>query len=446
MASSPGMEPSDKDEQRAHYIERMHVLLHPVGSHGDVHPFVGLGRELRRRGHAVTVLTSEPFRAVVEAAGLAFAPTASAADFNATIGDPNLWHPTKCLGVLFRRDRLERGLRATVEAVTARFDPARPRETVLVAGSLGLAARVAHDKLGLPFATMHLQPGALASVVDPPEFATFRVRSWWPHWVRRGLYWAADRFLLDPLLAPPINAYRAELRLPPVRRVFGDWRHAPDRVLLAFPAWYGSAPDWPAQARHVGFIDYDQTGAAPMPPAVEAFLAAGPPPVVVTFGSAMTSARSAFAAAVEGIRLAGVRGLILARGGEQIPAPLPPTVFHAEYAPFSAIFGRCAAVVHHGGIGTTAQALAAGVPQVVRSMAFDQADNAARLVQLGVGRSLVPARFTPTALAGALAELLGSDGVRAASARLAGVRGAEAPGELAAADAVEALAAGRVWA
>ena len=420
----------------------MHVLLHPVGSHGDVHPFVGLGRALLARGHAVTLLTAEPFRPLAAAAGMGFAPTASAADFDATISDPDLWHPTKCLGVLFERGRLERGLRATVEAVAARFDPGRPRDTVLVAGSLGLAARVAHDYLGIPFATVHLQPGALASVADPPAFASLTVRRWWPHWVRRGLYWYGDRFLLDPLLAPPINAYRADLGLGPVRRVFGGWRHAPDRVLLAFPAWYGSAPDWPGQCRHVGFIGYDQADESPVPAAVEGFLAAGPPPVAVSFGSAMRTAGPYFAAAVDGFKLAGVRGLILARGGGQIPADLPATVLHAEYAPFSRVFSRCAAVVHHGGIGTSARALAAGVPQVVMPMAFDQADNAARLERLGVGRTLVPAGFTPEAVGRVVTAVLGSAAVRAAAGRLAGVMAADPPGEAAAVGWVEAVGGG----
>src|SRR5205085_2067897 len=92
-----------------------------------------------------------------------------------------------------------------------------------------------------------------------------------------------------------------------------------------------------------------------------------------------------------------------------VPASLPATVRHFAYVPFSQVFPRAAAVVHHGGIGTTAQALAAGIPQVIMPMGYDQPDNAERLVRLGVGAPLPPRRFTGARLAALLGKLLGPD-------------------------------------
>ena len=272
---------------------------------------------------------------------------------------------------------------------------------MIVGGSLGFAARLAHDTLGIPLATVDLQPVGLGSVADPPLFPTLRMRSWWPHWYRRFLYRTGDALILDPLIRKPLNELRKELNLPPVSRIWTQWRCSPQLILGLFPEWYASAPDWPAQLRTVGFVRYDQGETKELPAAVREFLDAGPPPVVVTFGSAMRLGRPYFEAAVEACKLLGVRGLLLGKGGDQIPPDLPPGVAHADYAPFSLVFPRAAAVVHHGGIGTTAQALTAGVPQLVMPMAFDQPDNAQRLERLGVARSLYPKRFTGPAVGGA---------------------------------------------
>jgi UDP:flavonoid glycosyltransferase YjiC (YdhE family) len=240
------------------------------------------------------------------------------------------------------------------------------------------------------------------------------MRSWWPAWFRRFLFWVGDRFVIDRKIGRPINAFREEHGLQPVRRVWNRWLNSPQRAIGLFPEWFGAAPDWPAQFRQTGFVRYDQGEAAEVPPVVRDFLAAGEPPVVFSFGSAMRVGRPYFEAAVEACRRGGFRGLLLAKGGNQIPGDLPAGVVHADYAPFSRVFPRARAVVHHGGIGTSAQGLAAGVPQLVMPMAFDQVDNAHRLARLGVARVVPPSKFTGAAVADALRDLLSDPRVPAA--------------------------------
>ena len=92
---------------------------------------------------------------------------------------------------------------------------------------------------------------------------------------------------------------------------------------------------------------------------------------------------------------------------------------HAVYAPFSAVLPRSAALVHHGGIGTAAQALAAGLPQLVMPMTFDQPDNAVRLARLGVARILLPERFSGLRVARDLEVLLGTNAVSRRAAEIA---------------------------
>ena len=389
----------------------MRVLLNPVGSHGDVHPLVGVGRSLQARGHRVTLVTNAAFRDLADRHGFEFAPVGTEDDYNVFTRNPDLWHPTRSLQVLFGGERVERMMRQAYAHIAERYVPG---DTVLLSGSLSLAGRLAHERLGVPFATVHLQPMALMSVEDPPAYAGVPSLRRAPRWFRRFVRWVGERVIVDRLLAKPVNRFRAELGLPPITRVFGAWRHSPQLILGLFPEWYGSAPDWPPQFRHGGFVRYDQGEAKELAAPLRAFLDAGPPPVVVSFGSAMRVGRPYFEAAVGAVRRLGARGLILAKGGDQIPADLPPTVSHADYAPFSLVFPRAAAVVHHGGIGTSAQAMTAGVPQLVMPLAFDQADNAARLGRLGVARTVVPKRFTPERVAAALTELTTAADVAAA--------------------------------
>jgi UDP:flavonoid glycosyltransferase YjiC (YdhE family) len=113
----------------------------------------------------------------------------------------------------------------------------------------------------------------------------------------------------------------------------------------------------------------------------------------------------------------GRRGLLLTRQGEQIPKNLPPTVRHVPFAPFGQLLPHCSALVCHGGIGTTAQALKAGVPLLIMPMSHDQFDNAAICNRLGVGDWLSVRKFTPRRVANKLSPLLGSSDVAAACGR-----------------------------
>jgi rhamnosyltransferase subunit B len=388
----------------------MRILLAPLGSHGDVHPFIGLGHALKARGHDIHVITASPFRGLVEQNGFAFAPIGTNQDYEETILNPDLWNPRRSFRTLLgNAERLGRHIREGYRHILDRY---LPGETVLAAGSLAFWARIANEKPGVPLASVHLQPSFLSSHADPPEFVQLRMRRWWPGWIKSLLYWIGDRYVLSPYLVPAISPFRDELGLPPLRRTMYDWLHSSQRIIGLFPEWYGNSPDWPEQMRVTGFVRFDQAGSAPMSPELESFLNQGDPPIAFSFGSAMRHGKPYFEAAVDACRILGKRGLLLAKGKEQVPEKLPATVLHVDYAPFSEVFPRCAAVVHHGGIGTCAQALAAGVPQLIMPISFDQPDNARRLEKLGVGSRLWPKRFTGPRVAAELFKLLDSPATR----------------------------------
>jgi UDP:flavonoid glycosyltransferase YjiC (YdhE family) len=127
--------------------------------------------------------------------------------------------------------------------------------------------------------------------------------------------------------------------------------------------------------------------------------------VAFSAGTANTHAKNFFATSIEACRLAGLRGILLSHFAGQIPEQLPANIMHVDYAPFSALLPKLAAFVHHGGIGSTSQALRAGVPQLIRPVAYDQFDNSIRTVRLGVARELLPKRYSARAVADALTYL-----------------------------------------
>jgi UDP:flavonoid glycosyltransferase YjiC (YdhE family) len=235
---------------------------------------------------------------------------------------------------------------------------------------------------------------------------------WLPRPARKLIYGALENMLMQPIFGRPINKFRRELGLRPVRRIITHWCHSPNRVIGLFPDWFGPPQkDWPPQVKLTGFPLYDEKDVTPLPPELETFLQSGTPPIAFTPGSAMFFGQKFFAAAAEACQRMGRRGVLLTRHAEQIPANLPAGVIHIPFAPFGLLLPRCAAVVHHGGIGSIAQGLSSGVPQLIMPMNFDQPDNAYRVKRLGVGDYLFPKQFTGGNAAAALDRLIQSPSV-----------------------------------
>ena len=380
----------------------MHYLLTPVGSSGDVYPFIALGHELRRRGHDVTLVAAEPFAQPVEAGGCRFVSDWSSEDFHALTSNRDLWHPHR--GVKLILGLSAREARRAYEQIERLYEPGR---TILVGHALSFATRIFEERHGVPAATIQLAPNAFRSDFEQPAPAPGLDVSGWPRWVTRAMWWGVDRLLVDPAIGTSLNDLRADLGLPPVQRIFRSWIHSPRMTLAMFPEWFGRPqPDWPPQVRQLSFPLFDVDDSRPLDPGLQRFLESGDAPLVFTPGSANRQARPFFDAAIGATLSLGRRALLLTSYGEQVPNDLPDDVKFVPYAPFSQLLPRCGALIHHGGIGTLAQGLSAGMPQLVMPMSFDQPDNATRLHRAGVGTWLAPRRFRADTLADALGALL----------------------------------------
>jgi rhamnosyltransferase subunit B len=213
-----------------------------------------------------------------------------------------------------------------------------------------------------------------------------------------------ERQVLDRVCGPALNAVRRDLGLAPARRVLGRWLHSTDGVLCLFPDWFAPAQrDWPTHLLQSGFPLFNDIAAPDDDPALDAFLAAGEPPVVFTAGSTRVDHAAYARAVADALRATGARGILLS---PHDAAPDGDRLRVRRFVPMRTLLPRCRALVHHGGIGTAALAFEAGIPQVVTPFAHDQFDNAQRVATSGCGVR-VDGPVDGARLGAALARVLG---------------------------------------
>ncbi len=397
MAAEPGV---------AHTGRRIVVSI--FGSLGDLHPYIALALGLQARGHDVVVATGEIYGPKIKDLGLGFAAVRPDCDW---VGDPEVLRyimPGLRGPVRVVREILLPVLRQTYEDTLAAAEGA----DLLVAWQCNFAGSLVAEKTGIPWVSaMHL-PIGLPSVYDPPVLPGFAVlsknlrflgpRFWRP--VRRFVTWATKGW------AEPWNLLREELGLPPATTLnpLIDGQ-APLLHLAMFSRHLMTKQaDWPPQTLVTGFPWFDRNGGG-LPAELVSFLNEGSPPLVFTLGTAIageTDAVGFFASSAAAAKLLGRRAILILTNPGNRPPELPEGVTAAHYAPFSELFPRAAAIVHHGGLGTVGLAMRAGLPMLIMPRAWDQHDNAERAVRLGVARTIAPHRYTPARVAAELHRLL----------------------------------------
>ncbi len=373
---------------------RKRFVLTTFGSLGDLHPYIALALELRERGHVVVIATHNNHRAIVEAEGLAFHRVRP--DVDDLEQQPALMKKVMDLRTgpeFLIREFLMPHLRDSYADLSAACEGT----DMLVTHPLTMTAPLLMEQKrgqGLAWTSIALAPSTFLSAYDPSVLAP---APWLQH-----LHFLGPRFYgmllrqmkrtVDPWMAP-WHQFRKELGLPPTAaNPVLDGQFSPELTLAIFsPLLAAPQPDWPSPTVVTGFPFYDRRGdPSNLDPALEAFMCAGEPPIVFTLGSAaVLTAGDFYAQSAEAAQKLGRRALLLVgRDPANRPANLPPSIAVFDYAPYSQVFPRAAAIVHQGGMGTTAQALRAGRPALVVPFGFDQPDNAARVTRLGAGRTL----------------------------------------------------------
>lgn len=395
------------------------ILFATLGSLGDVHPYIAVGRALTQRGHQAVIATSEEYQAPIERAGVGFAAVppsmAQLGDYQTLVG--------QVLNVRRGPEFLIR--RLVMPYLSPAYDQLwrhSERADLLVSHPLSVTMPLVAQKRGLPWAATVLAPMSLMSSFDPPTIAN-------APWFRKLRALGVTPYRLAFNLAKrqaygwerPLRDFRRELGLPPQKALaLFEGQFSPHLNLALFdPPLASPQPDWPPNTRVCGSPTYD--GAEPEPALrdeLEQFLSLGEPPIVFALGSSAVWVAGDFwqhaVAAAERLH----RRAILITGPEP-PGALPHGVKAYPYLPYSLVFPRAAVVVHQAGIGTLAQAMRSGRPQLLVPVAFDQPDNARRTELLGVGRSLAFKKVTTDRLVALLSPLLSNSNYSAAAADLA---------------------------
>jgi rhamnosyltransferase subunit B len=354
------------------------IVITAIGSAGDVHPFLAIGRTLLTRGHRVVFCTHPPFAPLVEAEGFKFVPIGAAQEYEAALANPALWNPRTSFRVLWKV--IAPTIRPHVDALSSLLTD----DTVMLGSLWAFAARIVQEVRGAPYVSVQVSPSTLLSAHAPPTHKRLTVPMWLPLPIRIASMRLIERAILDPALGPALNEVRGEIGLAPARRILGQWVHSPDGVLCLFPEWFAKPqPDWPTKSLLCGF-PLSINPAAALDDDLADFLSSGAPPVVFTPGSTLIDEHAYFGAVNEALRLTGARAIVLTRSDPTLLAA-NPRIRLRPFVPIHPLLPRCAAIVHHGGIGTAAVAFASGIPQVVTPFAHDQFDNAARIEKTGCG-------------------------------------------------------------
>lgn len=417
------------------------VLFATFGSLGDLHPLLAIAQEMKRRGHRVIFAVPPDNAAKIERAGF---ETRIVFPAIAELG-PMVGGDAETITSLMIRDMdfmIRKVLLELLPDTVDRLLAAARDADAVVAPSFFAPVPIAAERLGLPLFTAVMQPLMMFSVNDAPRspdlpmFFAGEARG-------PGLAWNRA---MKPVVfaemrrryAPKVNRLRRRLGLPPTDHVpvFGVPKTARRVLGLYSPHFAPPTPGLPPRTLLTGFTWFDSgTGAADaLDEEAERFIADGDAPLVFTLGSFAVHAPGDFYAASVRIARALERRAILLTGPATAPEAADDVLVRA-YLPHSLVFPRAAAIVHHGGMGTTAQALRSGRPQLVVPHFGDQFDHASRLVRLGVAAMVKAPRY-PAEGAGALSRLLTDAALPVRAAALALTIGAE-DGGVAAADAIE---------
>jgi rhamnosyltransferase subunit B len=441
----------------------MRIVFTTFGTLGDVNPLIALALEMRRRGHVPVLAVPEMFRSRIEPLGIAFHRVRPDQD-------PR---DSRLIAMIYDiKKGTERGLReflfpairesyddllAAVQGnegqgnagkgtgAPGSADTEGPAD-LLVSGELAYAAPIVAQVAGIPWASHVLAPFSFFSAYDPPVLPPYptlaRLQAIVPgmgHIIARFARYVTREW------SEPVYELRRQLGLPPGDDPIFDAKFSNQLVLALFSPVLGAPqPDWPSSTRTTGFIFYDgDAGKMDLAPELEAFLNAGPPPLVFTLGSAAVLDAGDFygQSALAAERLNQRAVLLVGDDPRNMPEhKLPEGICKAKYAPYSKLFSRASIIIHQGGVGTTAHVLRAGKPMLVMPYSHDQPDNARRVRRLGVAKVIQRHKYSAETAANLIREILADPSYREKATGV-GEQLRNEHGIREAANALEALAA-----
>jgi sterol 3beta-glucosyltransferase len=389
------------------------IGLQTWGSEGDIRPFVALAHGLTKRGHSVELVYTEIADRRYEALAATLGFTARGVGMP-VIKDPAKVHEFGRMAVEVRNP-LTQGqvivkhfFNPCVDAIYEAAVDLCTRSDLIVGHFFLYPVRAAAEKAGVPEISVTFAHTLIPSRTIHPV-NTPRLGEW-----GNVLAWQVVRLGLRATIGRDINRFRARLGLPPINDIIRDaWTSHRLNLVTVNPSVFPAPPDWPAWNQVCGFLSLPETIHEQIAPQLEAFLATGPPPVFIGFGSLMPTDAEMLAETVallhDAAQRAGGRTII------QSNATVDPSlldnhdIIFVSRTPHRAVFHRCAAIVHHAGAGTTQTVLESGVPSVPVPHVSDQFSFADELERLGVASRGIPRRsLTAARLAQRIKEVMGN--------------------------------------
>ena len=353
------------------------MLISTIGSRGEVQPVIALASELRALGHQAVLCVPPTFKEWVESFGIPFVPLGPDVKmFVAASSQPKRKKPSQDMMRKLVRD-------SVVEQFAVTTAAAKECDLILTAGDLQHAGKSIAESMRIPHVHATYCPVTLRSTENTPPNLSRWVRSQrWPGLVKRAL-WRLSDMRWNALYRDVLNEQRAELGLSPIHQV--PSYIANQKSLIAADSLLAPAPtmDGAKLFQTGAWLLHDRR---PLPDDLESFLAAGDPPIYFGFGS-MGAKQQTSRLLIEAARALGYRALISQGWGNLAVTDSGDDCFAAGDVSHEKLFPRVAAIVHHGGAGTTTAAARSGKPQVIVPHLYDQHYWAHRVQQLGIGVS-----------------------------------------------------------
>ncbi len=373
--------------------------MYALGTGGDIHPMVALGIELRRRGHSITFLSNEYFQSAIVAAGIEFVSVSSFDQYqkgNSTLA----WESSN------HTDNFEHYHAPAFEPAFEYVKNLAGTNVVVVALGEENGARLAAEKFKIPFIKIILAPCMIFSAFKPPAPMSWAIPSSFPRFIVRFLLrrHRKTRFKIFSKM-PYTAAYRATRERLQCPLVFQTESTALLQIGF-FPEWFGMpAKDWPDNIKLVGFPLQNRASIGSREQ-LDEFIEKQGAPLIFTSGTGVKDVADLFQEGrkiceqlqVPAVFVGGASGAELLQGSRLCK--------HLDYIDFEYALSKSLAIIHHGGIGTTAQAIKAGIPQLIRPIKYDQPDNADRIYKLGLGSYVMPEKFKAETIVPMIANMM----------------------------------------
>lgn len=395
----------------------MKITITTMGTRGDVQPYVALGLRLQSNGHTIQIGTDPVFKDFIEELGLGFIPIEIDPRRAVEEADPDLAKkPIKFLRWV--KNQFER---SAFESNRAALDACHDSDVLLFSSLAFMTPHIA-QALNLPSLACYLQPAtpsrqipAMLGPFLPENFPLRGAINWYGTHLNTQIFFR--------MIYKTVNQLRIELfDLEPL-----PWRVYANMDLSDVPIVYGFSPqvqprptDWQDYHHVTGFWLMDEDTSWQPTAALTDFLAAGPPPVYLGFGSAVDKESDALTQLmIKAVELSGQRAILQGGWSGLGDTTLPDHIFKVDNLPHSWLFPRMAAVVHHGGMGTTATGMRSGVPSVLVPFFADQPFWGYYVERLGVGPTpILRIKLTAENLAAAITTAVTDNNIRQQAAAL----------------------------